>query len=603
MRISIATVCSVAIFALPSVTAWGVVAHRVIGLIAKEFLTKEGLEYVDAYLHQQSMDSIGSWADDERESSRGSDAPEYHFTDSMDPSGTQCVYDDHRDCANGICLSSAIARHNKILMESTSPDDPGAEDSMKYIIHYVSDVCQPLHTDGREKGGSLTKVRFGGKRWTLHRIWDTGIPEKRVRVDFQNNPVLYANYLIRSIKTGENKVPSESWTSNTPIDAVNDIGNSMVAIDYTADSYELSCSVIWPEYKEHHENSLSGQYYSDVIKTLDMQISKAGLRVANWLNQLARLHSQTKVEAATLPAAQPGKSNIEKHPPSPRESMPQSKKGPSMSSKKLVSGAQKPDDPPPSNSDHDDHQVADDDAAEWQVVKKKGPRSSTATTKGKGGNLPKGKGATCQNNGVFTLNVQGRLVRSQRWFWYRRTKQLYRNRYWLTPQVRPKTVKQRHSFALMETLRICGDSASLQKYVTRQLLDTSGFFKDPSFDQSRAHGTRYLMLARMDALWTARKAIQIGILVNTHPFSVDHCILCDQQLLSTSIAHLVVDCEQVTGHRIQSGLVPAIQKSRLRLLGRALDPGVENVYIWLRGGVINGRSRSRPALVGRECGA
>ncbi|KAH9265457.1 hypothetical protein BASA84_001731 [Batrachochytrium salamandrivorans] len=194
------------------------------------------------------------------------------------------------------------------------------------------------------------------------------------------------------------------------------------------------------------------------------------------------------------------------------------------------------------------------------------------------------------DNDVFTLNIQGQLVRSQRWFWSRRTKQLYRNRYWLTPQVRPKTVKQRHSFALMETLQTCGDSASLQKYVTRQFLDTSGFFKDPSFDQSRAHGTRYLMLARMDALWTARKAIQIGILVDTHPFSVDHCILCNQQLLSTSIAHLVVECEQVTGHRIQSGLVPAIQKSRLRLLGRALDPGMEKVYTWLHGGVLNGEA-------------
>ncbi|KAH9248480.1 hypothetical protein BASA81_013880 [Batrachochytrium salamandrivorans] len=193
------------------------------------------------------------------------------------------------------------------------------------------------------------------------------------------------------------------------------------------------------------------------------------------------------------------------------------------------------------------------------------------------------------DNDVFTLNVQGQ--------WYDPSagsgpsdQTALQDRYWLTPQVRPKTVKQRHSFALMETLRTCGDSASLQKYVTRQLLDTSGFFKDPSFDQSRAHGTRYLMLARMDALWTARKAIQIGILVDTHPFSVDRCILCDQQLLSTSIAHLVVECEQVTGHRIQSGLVPAIQKSRLRLLGRALDPGVENVYTWLRGGVLNGET-------------
>ncbi|KAH6585642.1 hypothetical protein BASA50_001250 [Batrachochytrium salamandrivorans] len=182
------------------------------------------------------------------------------------------------------------------------------------------------------------------------------------------------------------------------------------------------------------------------------------------------------------------------------------------------------------------------------------------------------------DNDVFTLNVQGQLSDQ-------------------------KTVKQRHLFALMETLRTCGNSASLQKYVTRQFLDTSGFFKDPSFDQSRAHGTRYLMLARMDALWTARKAIQIGILVDTHPFSVDHCILCDQQLLSTSIAHFVVECEQVAGHRIQSGLVPAIQKSRLRLLGRALDPGVENVYTWLRGGVLNGEADLDQLLVGRDCGA
>ncbi|KAH6588017.1 hypothetical protein BASA61_006131 [Batrachochytrium salamandrivorans] len=142
------------------------------------------------------------------------------------------------------------------------------------------------------------------------------------------------------------------------------------------------------------------------------------------------------------------------------------------------------------------------------------------------------------DNDVFTLNVQGQLVRSQRWFWSRRTKQLYRNRYWLTPQVRPKTVKQRHSFALMETLR---------------------------------------------NMWRL-------------------CI-APKQLLSTSIAHLVVECEQVTGHRIQSGLVPAIQKSRLRLLGRALDPGVENVYTWLRGGVLNGEADLDQRWLDGDCGA
>ncbi|KAH9245867.1 hypothetical protein BASA81_016624 [Batrachochytrium salamandrivorans] len=71
-------------------------------------------------------------------------------------------------------------------------------------------------------------------------------------------------------------------------------------------------------------------------------------------------------------------------------------------------------------------------------------------------------------------------------------------------------------------------------------------------------------------------------------------------LLSTSIAHLVVECEQVTGHRIQSGLVPAIQKSRLRLLGRSTRSGCgECVYLAPRWS-LKWRSRSGPTLVGRR---
>ncbi|KAH9266232.1 hypothetical protein BASA83_010709 [Batrachochytrium salamandrivorans] len=140
------------------------------------------------------------------------------------------------------------------------------------------------------------------------------------------------------------------------------------------------------------------------------------------------------------------------------------------------------------------------------------------------------------DNDVFTLNVQGAVGKIPALVLVSSDQTA------IQEQILADTTRsnQRQSsndtrLHLMETLQTCGDSASLQKYVTRQFLDTSGFFKDPSFDQSREHGTRYLMLARMDALWTARKAIQIGILVDTHPFSADHCILCDQQLLSTSI--------------------------------------------------------------------
>ncbi|KAH6579241.1 hypothetical protein BASA60_003360 [Batrachochytrium salamandrivorans] len=129
------------------------------------------------------------------------------------------------------------------------------------------------------------------------------------------------------------------------------------------------------------------------------------------------------------------------------------------------------------------------------------------------------------DNDVFTLNVQGQLVRSQ------------------------------------ALVLVSSDQTAIQKQI---LADTTSQTKDS----------------------------QATTLVCIDGDSANMWRLCitPKQLLSTSIAHLVVECEQVAGHRIQSGLVPAIQKSRLRLLGRALDSGVENVYTWLRGGVLNGEA-------------
>ncbi|KAH6580525.1 hypothetical protein BASA60_002810 [Batrachochytrium salamandrivorans] len=77
----------------------------------------------------------------------------------------------------------------------------------------------------------------------------------------------------------------------------------------------------------------------------------------------------------------------------------------------------------------------------------------------------------------------------------------------------------------------------------------------------------------------------------------------NEDLHAHPFAHLVVECEQVTGHRIQSGLVPAIQKSRLRLLGAHSIPGVENVYTWLRGGVLNGEADLDQRWLDEDCGA
>ncbi|KAH9275308.1 hypothetical protein BASA83_002076 [Batrachochytrium salamandrivorans] len=56
---------------------------------------------------------------------------------------------------------------------------------------------------------------------------------------------------------------------------------------------------------------------------------------------------------------------------------------------------------------------------------------------------------------------------------------------------------------------------------------------------------------------------------------------------------------QITGHRIQSGLLPAIQKSRLRLLGRSTRSGCGECIYLAQWWSLKWRSRSGPAVVGR----
>jgi hypothetical protein len=42
-----------------------------------------------------------------------------------------------------------------------------------FLVHYVGDIHQPLHTTGREEGGNHIKVTFGDSLTDLHTLWDS----------------------------------------------------------------------------------------------------------------------------------------------------------------------------------------------------------------------------------------------------------------------------------------------------------------------------------------------------------------------------------------------------------------------------------------------
>jgi hypothetical protein len=96
-----------------------------------------------------SLPSIASWADDYR--ALHLDSADWHFVD------IPVAADDHeegRDCAQtpqGDCVINELARS---LRDLTDPALTAAQrrDALKFVVHLVGDVNQPLHTVGEVAG-------------------------------------------------------------------------------------------------------------------------------------------------------------------------------------------------------------------------------------------------------------------------------------------------------------------------------------------------------------------------------------------------------------------------------------------------------------------
>ena len=98
------------------------------------------------------MASVASWADQVR-----TEADErWHYVNM--PPEADCHYVPARDCPNGECVVGAIERQVAIL-RSKAPDDERLR-ALKYLIHFIGDVHQPLHAGhGEDKGGNTFQLQ------------------------------------------------------------------------------------------------------------------------------------------------------------------------------------------------------------------------------------------------------------------------------------------------------------------------------------------------------------------------------------------------------------------------------------------------------------
>lgn len=172
--------------------AWSELGHRLVAELAEQRLSREARAEVRQLLAeegQQGLGGIASWAD----ALRQQDPPlfkvsqKWHF---INPVQGNCAFVMERDCPDGECIVAAINAQWRLLADRSQPQDV-RRNALKFVVHFVGDLHQPLHSGGRDdRGGNAFQVNLrqsspaqrageGGRTvesgTNLHTVWDSRI--------------------------------------------------------------------------------------------------------------------------------------------------------------------------------------------------------------------------------------------------------------------------------------------------------------------------------------------------------------------------------------------------------------------------------------------
>ena len=169
---------------------WGELGHQLVGELAQRQLTPAANARVEELLREEpvpTLAGVAMWADHLRASDpeRFKATSRWHYVNM--PEGT-CRFVATRDCPDGHCVLGAIEAQSRLLRDPAQPVEV-RRDALKFIVHFIGDVHQPLHSSNRpDRGGNDFQVslrtdtppeEYARDRYedgimgtNLHAVWD-----------------------------------------------------------------------------------------------------------------------------------------------------------------------------------------------------------------------------------------------------------------------------------------------------------------------------------------------------------------------------------------------------------------------------------------------
>lgn len=232
-------------------SAWGPNGHRIVGRIAENHLTEEAARAVDCLIGPETLAQVSTWPDDIRSDPSWTKATPWHFI-SVDDNET--VETTERNPAGDVL--EAMQRFEAVLRDPQA--DPQAKrEALKFLVHFVGDVHQPLHVGRRaDRGGNSVEVMFFAEKTNLHSVWDSGLIENE-KLSFSEFVSFIDHPTLEEIKT---------WQGSTYTDWV------VESKGFRERVYKVG------------DGKLSFQYVYDNIPLVKRRLLQAGVRLAGVLN-------------------------------------------------------------------------------------------------------------------------------------------------------------------------------------------------------------------------------------------------------------------------------------------------------------------------------
>ncbi|KAG8887297.1 hypothetical protein FRB99_004290, partial [Tulasnella sp. 403] len=151
---------------------------------------------------------------------------------------------------------------------------------LKFLVHFLGDITQPLHDEAFDVGGNTLSIKWNGATNNLHHIWDTEMITKLAGSDTDANLSAWTNTIVTQINSGSYTSSVPSWLSCSDITTA-----QTCATAWAADGNSFDCSYVLNPIPASGAE-LSGAYYTGAAPIIQQQIAKGGVRLAAWLNKI-----------------------------------------------------------------------------------------------------------------------------------------------------------------------------------------------------------------------------------------------------------------------------------------------------------------------------